>query len=463
MKGIIINATMLLCLLQLIQSRAQPHLTLHQLEMLSQRNALNPALFFNGTASIGLPLISNTYALISHSAFSYADLIRQTPDDSLRMDTEHMLSRLQPNNRLSVAAGTDLWHVALRIKNNFFAFNITEKLHLHFEYNRQLMQFLVKGNAAFIGETIPLQARLWFEHRRDYAFTYATKINRRLTAGIRIKRLYGMENISMNKARISVYTDPTTLAITAQPDIQINTSGIESHTFDDLNITHYLFDRNNWGWAVDLGFHYQLNDRWSMDISALDIGSIRWQSLVDNYQSRTHPEAFTYSGIDLDQFFKNTNGADRLFQHLLDTLTGSMSFEHTHHSYQTALPVQNYTTINYRINDRHTSSLLFHLISYPDNWQMNAALQYRWNPLRWLDLMTSFSLINNTQFHIGLGVCMSLGNYQIYMMSDSMQGIFFPHSTRHLSGRAGIYFIFGRKDSLPPVKNTDVPPSPISE
>jgi hypothetical protein len=454
---------MILCLQWFTQAIAQPHLTLHRLEMLSQRNGLNPALFFDGTASIGLPLISNTYALISHSAFSYADLVRQTPDDSLRMDTEHMLSHLQPNNRLSIAAGTDLWHIGFKIKNNFFAFNITEKLHLHFEYNRQLMQFLVKGNAAFIGETIPLQARLWFEHRRDYAFTYATKINRRLTAGIRIKRLYGMENISMREVRVAVYTDPATLAITAQPDIQINTSGIESHRFDDLNISQYLFDRNNWGWAVDVGFHYQLNDRWSMDISALDIGSIRWQSLVDNYQSSHHPEAFTYHGIDLNQFFNDTATADQVFQRLLDTLTKGMTLQHTHHTYQTALPVQNYTSITYRINERHTSSLLFHLICYPDNWQMNSSMQYRWNPLRWLELMTSFSLINKNQIHIGLGLCMSPGSYQIYLMSDSMQGIFFPHRARHISGRAGINFIFGRKDTLPRQKNTDVPSSPVSE
>lgn len=423
---------------------AQPNMMLHRFEALPQRNAVNPAMYFNGNLSFGLPLMSNSYVSMSNSAFKYSDLFRQLQDDSLYLDTENMLSKLKENNSLNISAGTDLFHAGLKIKSSYFGFAITEKVHFHFNYSKSLMEFLTKGNGAYIGKTVDLNTQVYLEHRRDYALTYALELSRKLTIGVRLKRIYGMENISVESAGASIFTDPNTLAITTTPDIMINTSGIESNTFGDFVMSQYLFDRSNHGWAYDFGFVSKINDRWSISSSITDIGKISWQSLVDNYRSNKSNESFTYAGIDLNQFWNDTAGAGAMFQSMMDTLSSGLDIKHTHRSYITKLPMQNYTGANFKINEKHETSLLLHFIRYPEQMQMNVSLQHQWQPLKWLDIVSGISMINKSIFNLGMGMCISLEDYQFYFMSDNLPGTVFPYNSRNVSLRAGINFIIGR-------------------
>lgn len=448
------SATILfLGFLTLGEVKAQPNLMLHRFDALPQRNAVNPAMHFDGNLSFGLPLMSNSYLSMSNSAFKFSDLIRRSQDDSLYIDTENMLSKLKESNSLNISAGTDLFHAGLKIKSSYFGFVMTEKVHFHFNYSKSLMEFLTKGNGAFIGKTVDLSTQVFFEHRRDYALTYSLELSRKLTFGVRIKRIYGMENISVESAGASLYTDPKTLAITATPDIMINTSGIESNTFGDFVMSQYLFDRSNWGWAYDFGFVSKINDQWSLSFSVIDIGKIHWKTLTDNYRSDKAGESFTYSGIDLNQFWNDTSGAGAVFQNMLDTLTSGMDIKHTHRSYITKLPLQNYTAANFKINEKHEASAVIHLIRYPEQLQVNASLQHQWQPLKWLDIVSGISMINRSHFNFGMGMCISLEDYQFYAMSDNLPGTLFPHNSRNISVRAGINFIIGRKTSVKPSEN----------
>lgn len=451
--------TILFILFVLIaEVKAQPNLMLHRFDALPQRNAVNPAMHFDGQLSFGLPLMSNSYLSISNSAFKYSDLVRRSQDDSLFIDTQNMLSKLKESNNLNVSTGTDLFHAGLKVKSSYFGFVMTEKVHFHFNYSKGLMEFLTKGNGAYIGETVDLNTQIYLEHRRDYALTYALELSRNLTLGVRVKRIYGMENISVEHAGASLYTDPNTLAITATPDILINTSGIESNTFGDFVMSQYLFDRSNWGWAYDFGFVSKIDDHWSLSSSIVDLGKINWQSLVDNYRSNNSNESFTYSGIDLNQFWNDTAGAGAVFQSMMDTLTSGLDIKHTHRSYTTKLPVQNYTTANYKINEKHEASLLLHFIRYPEQLQVNASLQHQWQPLKWLDVVSGLSMINKSVFNLGLGMCISLEDYQFYFMSDNLPGTIFPQISRNVSLRAGINFIIGRNTG----KKADEKPEPAT-
>lgn len=451
------SATILFFALLLFgDAKAQPGMMLHRFEALPQRNAVNPAMHFDGNLSFGLPLMSNSYLSMSNSAFKYSDLIRRSQDDSLYIDTENMLSKLKENNSLNITAGTDLFHAGLKIKSSYFGFVMTEKVHFHFNYSKGLMEFLTKGNGAYIGKTVSVNTHLYMEHRRDYALTYALELSRKLTLGIKAKRIYGMENISVESAGASFYTDPKTLAITATPDIMINTSGIESNTFGDFVMSQYLFDRSNWGWAYDFGFVLKTDDHWSISSSIIDIGKIKWQTLVDNYKSNKSNESFTYTGVDLNQFWNDTAGAGAVFQSMMDTLTSGLDIKHTHRTYTTRLPLQNYTGANYKINEKHETSLLLHFIRYPEQLQVNVSLQHQWQPLKWLDIVSGISMINKSILNFGMGMCISLEDYQFYFMSDNLPGAIFPHNSRNVSIRAGINFIIGRNT----IKKTVEKPKP---
>ncbi|MCC6385583.1 MAG: DUF5723 family protein [Bacteroidia bacterium] len=423
---------------------AQSNLMLHRLSDIPQRNMTNPALFFNGSVSVGLPLISNTGLSVSNSAFRYSDLVRRSSDDSLYIDSENMLSKLSNSNNLDLTAETDLMHAGFKFKKGYIGFSITEKLNIHLAYPKEFLEFLIRGNGAYIGQKADLALELLMEHRRDYALTYAMELSRKLTAGVRLKRLYGMENITVEKARASIYTHPQTLEITSTPEIMINTSGIESNTFNDFVMKQYLFGRNNTGWAMDIGIVSKINDKWTVSVSFNDFGSITWNSLTDNYQSDQSASEFTYSGIDLNQFLDNTGEAGSTFQTMLDSLSDGLNIEHTHKSYKLKIPFQNFTSINYQINDKHAASLLLHFIQYKDQLQLMTSVQHEWKPLKWLNIVSGFSIINKNLVNPGLGICISLADYQFFAISDNIYGALSPQNSRNADIRVGINFIIGR-------------------
>lgn len=427
-----------------VELHAQQGMLLYNMQDIPQRNYLNPALQYKGDAAIGLPLVSSLYVNVSNSAFKYSDLIRHSNDDSLYIDADNMISKLKETNYINAGFEADLFVVGFRIKSSFFSFAMTEKATLHFSYPKQLMEFAWKGNGAFIDETVDINFGMNFTHRRDYSLTYCYQFKDKFSAGFRFKSIYGMENISIKSAQAGLYTNPTSFALTAQSNININTSGIESNTFDEFNVTQYMFDRQNTGWGIDIGTQIRFTDQISFTASIIDYGKIKWNSLTDNYTSRETNTEFTYYGIDLNQFFEDTSGADQVFQNVMDTLEAGFNIRHTNHSYETKLPLQFYTGANYTINQNHVAGILVHGIKFEDKTHIDFTLSYHIKAGKWLSLSSGWSYINNSYSNLGAGIAMHLGSFQLYFVSDNIFGAIFPTRTQNANARAGLNFVVGR-------------------
>ncbi len=423
---------------------AQQNMTLYNMEFLSARSSLNPALMNHGKVNINLPGISNTYMSHINSAFKYNDLVRRTDDDSLYIDIPNMLGTLKASNFLSFGLESDLLAFGFRIKKTYIGLNATEKVSARFSYPKDLMQFLYEGNAASMGKVMDLSFGLDVMHYREYGLTVSHNFSRQLTLGIKVKYLYGMENIHTAKSALSVYTDPETYAITAKSNINIQTAGInKGGTGEEFDLMSYAFKKQNTGYGLDFGFNYRLNKKFIVSGSVNDLGFITWRTNTTSYQS-TNPDAeFTYNGIDVNQYDTDSTNYSDAVHNMLDSLSDELHIDTLYNSYSTFLPAQVYIGGNYLLNEKNSIGLLVY--NQFHNKKLHPAATVSINTMvgKWLNAALSYTVTNNTYNNIGFGLALCNYDIQLFAVSDNVLGLIFPAKTKNINLRAGLNLKFG--------------------
>ncbi|OFY86337.1 MAG: hypothetical protein A3F72_11070 [Bacteroidetes bacterium RIFCSPLOWO2_12_FULL_35_15] len=429
---------------------AQQSLTLYNMEVVPQRMYANPALKPTYSKyNVGLPGISSQYLNLSHSGFKYSDLVKHEADDSLHLDFGNMLSKLSKNNYMTVAYHPDLLSFGFIIKEkNYFSVNITEKIDLRFRYPKKFLEFVWKGNGDpdLLGQDVNFNFGLNFSHYREYGLGYARDLNDKITIGVKVKYLYGMENIWTEKSDVTLNTDPNYFAITAKSNIIINTSGVDTNSFDNLSVSKYAFKKKNHGMGIDIGGVYKYNDKFSFSGSMIDLGFIKWKDATTNYQSHDADGSFTYQGVDLNQFVNNDSlNLEQAFEIMGDSLSKIFKIDTVHESYTTKLSTQIYLGANYYINEKSNAGILFYGQVFDKVLHPGVALSFNQRVGRWLNVSASYSIYNRSYNNIGLGLALNAGPVQFYMVSDNVLGAIFPQNTKNLHVQFGINLTMGRK------------------
>lgn len=424
-------------------SNAQQNLVLYNMETVPQRMYANPAMLPFSNVNIGLPGVSSVYFNFGNSGFRYNDLIRRRSDDSLYVDPDNMISKLRDNNYITSNTNVDLLSFSFRVKKNFFTFNATEKGMFRFRYPKDFMSLLWKGNAAHIGEELNLNFGLEMMHYREYGLGYAREVNDKLTVGGKFKYLYGMENIQTERTDVTFTTDPTYYALTASSDIRINTAGIVTDSTTENE--NYFFGRKNSGFGVDIGGVYKINDKISVNASAVDIGFINWKSHVTNYVSRDPNASFTYEGIKLGDFVNDSATVEGAFDSTIDSLSAEFAIDSLNESYKTWLAPQFYIGGNYHINEFQNAGLLFYGTRFDKKFFPGVSLSYNLRVKRWLGASIAYSAYNRSFTNVGAGISLNAGPVQFYFVSDNILGAIFPQSTKNIHFQALLNLTFGRK------------------
>ena len=438
MKGI--KASLYLLLLYCLTNQytlAQYNFTLYNMHSIAQSTYANPAIIPDRKINIGLPVISSTYLSLSNSGFKYTDLVKRRADDSLYLDVDNLLNKLAKNNYLTTAIQIDLLSFGFKIKKNYFSFNATEKAIVSLRYPKDFIDFVWNGNGASLGETKNFNFGLNLTHYREYGIGMAREISDKLTVGAKLKYLYGMENVYTKKSDFMLYTDPSTFAITAQSNIEINTSGFDSSSTKNFSFGDYAFKRKNKGMGIDLGGVYSLDEKTSVSASLIDLGFINWKSGVTNHVSKYPDASFTYEGV-------NTNKVDSSFQKkALDSLSNRFSIVETHESYRTSLSTQFYLGGNYSIIPGINAGALIHGIFFDKQLHLAYSISGNVRVARWLSTSLSYSIVNRSYNNIGFGLAIT-SPVQFYVVTDNILGVFLPQNTKNLNVRIGINITIGK-------------------
>ncbi|TAL61585.1 MAG: OmpA family protein [Bacteroidetes bacterium] len=450
---------------------AQQDLTLYNMEMIPQRMYQNPALKPFASVNIGLPAISSEYLNIVNSGFKYTQLIRRRADDSLYVDMDNLISKLGKKNYLMASVQPDILSFGFQVKKkNYISFNITEKVNFLFKYPKTFIEFLWKGNGEMLDQEIPLNFRVNFSHYREFGLGFARDWNDKLRLGAKLKYLHGFSNIWTKKADIDLTTESTGYAITTHANLQLMTSGLDTSA-DEFTMDTYLKNKRNKGLGLDLGGVYQFKDKISFSGSIVDFGFIRWNTYVNNLESRNGKGEFIFQGLPVDQLIGNdTLTFTDLLDNLADSAAEAMKVDTTHRNYTTWLPTKIYFSGNYKVTSKSNAGVLFYSQFYDHSLHPGLALSFNQRVGRWFSASVSYSMYNRSYTNIGLGMSLNAGPVQLYVASDNIlagmlvqlgdsSSAVYPKSAKNMHIHFGLNLTFGRplgdkdKDGIPDKKD----------
>lgn len=437
---ILINLTLMVTICS-----GQQDLTMYNMNSVGESIEVNPSLMPENKGFIGLPGISYNYFLFSNNSFTYRDFHTVRSDDSTEINIDNAVSKLDDQNFLTTQARINLLGFGFHIKKNYFSGNITERVNFSFAFPKELLELINQGNGPFIGQTLDF-SNMGFDgtHFREYTFGWAREVSKKLTLGVRLKYLYGMENYSSTIGALSLTTDANDYGITTNTNITINSSTPSNHAdsygqFDGLGWGTYVSKLNNKGYGGDFGATYKLNSKWSLNASVLDLGYINWKNDVKNYT--VDAGKYYFDGVDISEIVSDSSNNG---EGTLDTLSSTFETEETSNSYTTYLPTHVYLTSNYKINEKSSASALLHATFFKNTIQPTFTLGYNVKVGRHLRLAANYSYINQNFNNIGLGMAVNAGPVQYFATTDNIIGALDPLSNNTAHVHFGFNIIFGR-------------------
>ncbi len=423
-------------------SFAQQDMMLYNMQGVPQSSYANPSNRFEGKFYVGIPGLSSNYFNFSNTV-RYSDVVTKD-GDSLLLSFSNLIDQMKDENYLAFNSRIDLLSFGYSItEQTQLTLNITEVASMSFDYNKDLIRFIYEGNTAFLGSSPDLGVGINASHYREYGLGASHQINNQWRVGLRLKYLYGMENIYTERSDITLITDPETYALTAKTDFKLRTAGLSNPDDEEESFMDYFGGRNNRGFGVDLGATYDLNEKFSFSASITDLGFIRWNERTKNYTSEGN---YVYDGVEIEVFGENElSQEDSPFNQILDSIETELGIVEGTGAYTSPLVTKVYLGGNYHIDERSFAGLLIKNDIFKGVVKPSFSLAYGRKMLDWLTLTGGYSSINGSYDNISMGAVFDPGPAQIYIMSDNILGMFMPQHLRNVHLRFGINLIFGRE------------------
>ncbi len=427
---------------------AQQDLSLYRTGAIPQVTYVNPSFVPDSKVNVGLPGISSNYFSLSNSGFHYSHAVEQRPDDSLELNMDGLIDKLADLNYLSTATRFDLLHVGIKVKKNYFTFNVTQRMDARFMYPKDMIKLVWEGNGGdFLGERASLDGLgVDYSLYNEFGLGYSREINDKLTVGGRFKYLEGIQNIWTEESELGLTTDEEDFAWTVDGSMSLRSSGVFDTTSEGFT-SNDLIGTGNSGFSVDIGGQYELTDKINISASVLDLGYIKWTKDLQGYVNEE--VEFRYEGVDINELYGEGGAGDTSSQDatelLMDSLDATFEVEESNEAYKTPLSPQIYLGGSYELTKSGTVGALLYGRIVRGKLRSGLSLSYNHKIGRWLSVTGDYSIYHRNWINIGGGFAINGGPVQFYVMSDNLLGAIIPHKTRNLHLRFGINLTFGRE------------------
>ena len=413
-------------------------ITLHNMEFVGQRHALNPAL--NPTSRIYFGVSFGTH--LASTGFVPTDLYRNADgsDTSIILTPRLATNKMTRNNAIRSDAALDM-SFGFRVNPKLFIHgSMSAKEYFRFNYPKELFEFLFVGNAddELLGKSLDIgNIAVNGSAYLDFSAGAAYQINCKLSVGARIKYLYGVANFHTHKASLSIKTDPEYYQMSITNDFEFRNS------FDTamFNNPGNLMNLNNRGYGLDIGATYKLmNDRLITSASLIDMGSISWKSNTSRIYNQSENRSFTFNGFNRDGF----DNSDQFFEDLEDTLMRAFDLnEESMNEYRTFLTPRMYLSGSYWFNNYVAlGALMYGEIANQrlrTAWSVNTQVKMG----RILNLQANMSLLNKNISNFGFGFAVNLMPLQFFVVSDNLSVLLNPLQSNTVHVRFGLNTALG--------------------
>jgi hypothetical protein len=449
-QGIFKGVSVIVLLMFFGQLKAQTN-TLYFMDGIHQSLSLNPAYQDNCNLFIGLPAFSGINFHAGNNTVSFGDLFQNKQNsDTLYINLNDLKDGLAKNNYAIAGTSVPVLGLGFWIKNSYFTFNINNKTNVKLSVPLQLMQLVTEGNGNYIGADNPMVISNFgpdFINYHEFAFGLSKRVTHRLFLGARIKLLFGTVSAQTKNSEVKITTAEETYALDIETDMLFNLSGpvtisrdtagnIDDINIDDSDPLKYAITTGNMGVGVDLGATYQFNDDFKFFASVTDLGFIHWHKNLVNLKQK---ESYSFSGLNLDSIGTDYDEADAI----LDSLKKFTNFNQSNNDYNTFLNANVYVGATYEVAPFFDLGLLSRTMFYNKNVMQSFTFSTNFKPVKWFSGSLSYSVSNRQYTNFGVGMAVKAGPFQLYMLTDNLNAVFWPKNSRAIALQFGLNLSFG--------------------
>jgi hypothetical protein len=409
------------------------------MENVYQATYSNPTAIPETKVNIGLPGLSSVYGGVTNSGFSFKNIYNK---DTFAIDNG--IKNLRKKNYIYAGVNVDLFHVQLKVHNGFLSFQITEKADMRFSYPKDLIALAWQGNYQFAGNKADLSSLgVDFNYYREYALGYI-KESKKWNIGGKVKFLQGIANAHVKNKGLELNVAKESYDLSVSSDVTLNTSGLDTDP-SDLNVRNYLTRFSNKGLAFDLGTTYKHSDKLSFSASINNIGFIRWNSMLKNYNIKG---GTSFEGLQVT-IPKNDSSTTPDY---LDSLNNSFKYTESSTKYTTWVIPQFYLRVKYNLTKGTILNASFSIEKYKA-YRTATTLGITQKVGRVFNVLLTYTYQYRSYDNFGIGVMVKPGPFQFYFVSDYILRTYTNYEDKHftvpatakaMNVRVGMNLVFGR-------------------
>ncbi len=448
--------TMLLAMPCGKQAQAQTSTLLYSSTILPHGNSMNPAFFPNTGLYVALPSLNLDLGM----PISYGELLQYDPVNNVsNINLNNIADNLIEGNSFSINPQIYAVGIGLKLGKSFITASAQVKGNINLTAPAGLLTFLNEGNMSYLGEGNELELisgnLLNMNMYAEAAIGLGHKFNLpigELTAGVRLKALDGLMNLSTSNTYARLYTQEDLSLLRANLYYQINSAGLVGFdangkptvSVPDMN---NMFDNMSFG--VDFGARWE-TDAFDISFSVLDLGTrLNWNQNVMQIVPENGETSFTFNGIDASGLIQGGKLDTSFISSFRDSLMSMTNYTiRDGESYWTSVPTRINLGAFYKVGsilrvgavfhgeiDRQMNSFELNMDEVKTAVRSNITLMANVNILNWLEVMVGNSIVDDgvkaTALNPSFGIVANpLTCIQAYFLLDYISNIYLVDARR---------------------------------
>ncbi len=423
---------------------------LYGFDDIPQSLMLNPGSKVLHKKHYGIPFLSQVHFNGGSSGVSVYDIFKDG-NDNINDRITRKIFEMKNTDFFTATQQLELINFGWRAKNEiYFSGGIYQEFDFIAYFPRDLAILAWEGNQDYLDYQFDLgEISTTGDFMTVYHFGLNKTINKKLTVGARLKlysSMFSYRSVNNSGTFVTRLGDENSENIyehtVESADVSVETSGYAS--LRDLDgsgqVTSEILGRaffgGNIGVGVDVGFTYEINEAWSLTVSALDIGAIFHSKDVESY--RAHG-TYTLDGINL--IFPPLNQGESTFPYyddLENEVEREIPIDTLYNKYTQFRPMKFNAGLSFGFgsfnatgacdclnpggNKLHKQNvgLQFYSIFRPKGPQMAGTLFYFRRLTEYLSAKATYTVDSYSFTNVGLGLSADLGKVNFYIAADNL-------------------------------------------
>jgi len=408
----------------------------------AQSNYTNPGIINKYHVNVSLPSVKLGYY---NSAFNLKDIYTKE-GSTVIFDVGNVISEMDDlNNRLLADLNADILAAAIQFGKIQVGVNYGIKTNASITYPKGLFHFLWNGNADTEGEMLQFGPGIDFSAFHEIGVNVAFQVNERFSVGTRMRLLGGLLSAHTESSTIELITDQENYGLTANTDYRLLSAGLQFDDVNGLSTEQEIFEGafgSNKGFAIDLGATYSLGNKLELQASILDLGSINWDSGVQELSSQGSMELVA---VDIANMVNGEDGETAV----LDTLSQVFNFENTSStsSYKTSLGAKTYVSATFKpVKGLYLGALLYgekNRTGFSPSFALSVNKEFG----KVFSTGLVYSARKNAIGNLGMNMSLRFIGLQFFAVTDNVFTLFNVTKGNYYNYRFGVNLAFAKDKS----------------